>query len=110
MALDGFDDGAELRESALFDGEADQRALLVVAMAQRMQQRQRGFAFGEIVAEVLAARRRIRLVIEHVIDELVGGAEMFAVSARAPTCCAVPAPASTAATSAPASNSRPVLR
>src|SRR5688572_1413007 len=59
-ALDGFDNRAELREAALFDGQANQRALLVIAMSQRVQQWQSGFALGEIVAEILAARRRIR--------------------------------------------------
>ncbi len=78
--FDGFDDRPQLREPTLLDGQANERALLIVAMAQGMQQRQRGFAFGEIVAEILAARGRIRAVVEHVVDELVGDTKMFAVA------------------------------
>jgi hypothetical protein len=44
--------------------------------AQRMDQRQRRFAFGQVVAEVLAAGGRVGAVVEHVVDQLVGGAEV----------------------------------
>jgi hypothetical protein len=57
--FDGFDNRAELREATLFDGEANESALFVIAVSQRMQQRQSGFPLREIVAKILAARRGV---------------------------------------------------
>jgi hypothetical protein len=80
--LDRLDNRAQLRQATLFYGQADQRPLFIVAMTQRMQQRQRGFAFGEVVAEILAARRRIGPVIQHVVYQLVSRAQVFAVTGQ----------------------------
>src|ERR1700724_2921292 len=57
-AAGGFDCGhhqLELLEAPLFDRAADGRALCFGAALQRVDQRQGWFAFGKIVAEVLAA-------------------------------------------------------
>jgi len=40
----------------LFYCQANESSLLIIPVSQRMQQRQRGFAFREIVTEILAAR------------------------------------------------------
>ena len=55
----GFDrreDRVELCQASALDGLADERPLLFGPVPQRMDQRQRWLAFGEIVAEVLADR------------------------------------------------------
>ena len=53
--LDGGNDRFELCQSAVLDGEANGSLLRLVSMAQRMDQRQRRLAFGQVVAQVLAA-------------------------------------------------------
>ena len=49
-------------------------------MRERVDQRQRRLAFGEVVAEVLAELVGVAAVVEHVVDELERGAEMLAVA------------------------------
>src|SRR5947208_8865112 len=68
----------ELLEPALLDRAADGRALCFAAALQRVDQRQGRFAFGQVVTEVLAALLRVGAVVEHVIDQLVRGAEVAA--------------------------------
>ena len=44
-----------------------------------VDQRQRGLALGEVVAEVLAQRLRVGGVVEHVVGDLEGIAQVHAV-------------------------------
>src|SRR5437764_6021054 len=69
----------ELLEAPLLDGTADRPALRLAAALQRADGRQRRLAFGKIVAQVLAALLGVRAVVEHVVDQLVRGAEVPAV-------------------------------
>src|SRR5271163_1628908 len=46
------------------------------ALAQGVDQWQRRLALREVIAQVLTASLRIGLVVEHIIDELVGGAQV----------------------------------
>ena len=54
-------------------------ALLVAAVLQRVDQWQRRFALRKVVAGVLAHGRVIARVVEHVVDELEGGAQVHTV-------------------------------
>ena len=49
-------------------------------MLQCINQRQRGLALGQIIAQVLAERGLVGLVIERIVDELEGGADVLAVA------------------------------
>src|SRR5437763_283496 len=69
----------ELLEAPLLDGTADRPALRLAAALQRGDERQRRLAFGKIVAQVLAALLGVRAVVEHVVDQLLRGAEVPAV-------------------------------
>ena len=62
--------GANSVEPAAGDRVADERRVLGAADRDRADQRQRHLALGEIVAEVLADRREVARVVEHVVDEL----------------------------------------
>src|SRR5215468_11498201 len=77
--FDGGEDRLELGHAATLNRLANDRALLLVSMAQRVNQRQCGLALREIIAEVLAPLLRVRAVVEYVIHQLIGGAEMAAV-------------------------------
>ena len=50
------------------------------AVPQGVDERQCRLALGEIVAEVLTASLGIGLVIQNVVDELIGGTQMTAES------------------------------
>ena len=54
-------------------------ARLAGARAHRVDERQRGLAFGEVVAEVLARLLDVAGVIENIVDELERRAEVHAV-------------------------------
>ena len=54
-------------------------ALLRRAAAERQHHRQRDLAFAEIIADVLAELGRFAAVVERVVDELEGDAEVHPV-------------------------------
>ena len=56
--------------------------LAVVAVLQCINQRQGGLALGQVVAQVLAEAGLVGLVVEGIVDQLKGGADMLADSAR----------------------------
>ena len=70
-------DDIELLEAAIFDGPANDRPnTRIRGLFERLDQGQGGFAFGQIIAQIFAELRGVRLVIEHVIDQLVRRSEM----------------------------------
>ena len=68
----GGEDGVEVLDAALLDGLAHQRGLFRGAFAHGVDQRQGGFAFGQIVADVLAQGGGVAAVVEQVVDQLEG--------------------------------------
>ena len=90
---------------ALRMSEADSASLC----RERVDERQRRLAFGEVIADLLAEFVGFAAVVERVVDELEGEPEPLAV--RASALRRRPArSARIAAICAPASNSRAVLR
>ena len=77
--IDGRDHRLQLRQAAAADRLADRGALRFAAVLERVDQGQRRLALGEVIAEVLAALLGIGAVVEHVIHQLVGRAEVAAV-------------------------------
>ncbi len=73
------DDLGQPRDLAVLDGVADQVALGRRAARHRDQQRQRGLALAQVVADVLAEFVGVALVVEQVVDELERRAERAAV-------------------------------
>src|SRR5687767_7657334 len=73
-------DGVQFIGPALRDRAADQRGALRIAMLQRVNQWQCRLAFGEIGAGVLAELEVVTSIVERVIDELEGDAEVLAVA------------------------------
>ena len=65
--------------AALLDGARPERALLAIGLRDRLDDRQGQLAFAEIVADILAGRLRVALVIEQVIDDLERDAKRVAV-------------------------------
>ena len=59
------------------------RALGVVAVLQCINQRERGFALRQVIAQMLAETRFVGLVVERIVDELECGADVLADSAQA---------------------------
>jgi len=70
---------AEVLAPAFENRVPHHRCLLRRAGAQRIDQRQRRLALGEVVAEALADRRRVARIIQHVVDQLERGADVPAV-------------------------------
>jgi len=66
--------------AALLDGTADHRGRVRVGMHERMDQGQRRLAFREVVADILPELAGIALVVERVVDELEGDAEVPAIA------------------------------
>jgi hypothetical protein len=79
---DGGQDGVEMLFVALLDAVAHQFALCRRAVFHQVDQRQRRLAFAQIVAHVLANRGGVSRIVEHVVDQLEGGAQRAAVFAR----------------------------
>src|SRR5689334_15871222 len=80
-ALDRVIEGAVPAHDAKGLLEGAIGALALVAAPEREHDRQRDLALAEIVAEVLAELRAGAAVIERVVDELKGDAEIHAVAA-----------------------------
>src|SRR5690606_37505066 len=76
--LDGLGDGGEVGV-ALLDGIADQFALRRGAGFHDADERQRGLALAQVVADVLAQRVGVAAVVEHVVDQLEAGADVPAI-------------------------------
>ena len=64
---------------AFFHGAAPEFALLFAAAAEREHHRQRDLAFAEIIADGLAELRLARRIVERIVDQLIGDAEIEAV-------------------------------
>ena len=64
----------------LFDRAAHHGSLFRCAVLHGVNQRQRGFAFSEIVTKMFAGLLFVRRVIQHIVDQLECGAEVHAVS------------------------------
>src|SRR5579863_1890301 len=62
-----------------FEGAAPEFALVFVRRLERQHHRQRDLAVAEIVADRLAELRLPRRIIEHVVDQLEGDAEIAAI-------------------------------
>src|SRR6185503_5791687 len=77
--LDRELDRGQVARAARLDGFADHVPLGGAAVRHRVDQRQRRFPLGEIVADVLAELLYVRVVIERVVDELECLTEMAAV-------------------------------
>src|SRR3954469_26081452 len=70
-----------LADRALAEGAAPEGALRLAAAAERQHDRQRDLALAKVVADVLAELGAHAAVIERVVDELEGDAEVHAVAA-----------------------------
>ncbi|VTP80581.1 Uncharacterised protein [Leclercia adecarboxylata] len=68
---------------SLLDGFTDEARLFRSAVTHGMQQRERRFALIEIVTDIFAQRFAIGAVIEQVVDQLEGGAEIAPVILQA---------------------------
>ena len=64
--------------SPLLQRAGPEPALALRAAAERQHHRQRDLALAEIVADVLAELGRLAAVVEHVVDQLEGDAEVHA--------------------------------
>src|SRR5208282_4130978 len=67
---------------AVLKGAPPEGALLRAAAAVRQHDRQRDFAFAEIVADAFAEHRGLARIVERVIDELEGETDIFAIDAE----------------------------
>ena len=56
------------------------RALVVVAVLHCINQREGGFALRQVVAQVFAEAGFVGLVVERIVDQLEGGADVLAVA------------------------------
>ncbi len=63
----------------LLDSAANQLRLFRRAVTHGMQQRQRWFTFVQVIADVFTQRFAIGAVVEQVVDQLEGGAQVAAI-------------------------------
>jgi hypothetical protein len=92
----------------VLDGRLPEGAFLGRAAPVGQDDRQRHLALAEIVADILAEIARLAAIVERVVDELEGEAQIGAVGAKAALSLAL-APATTGPTSPAAENSAAVL-
>ena len=76
--FDGLTDVLEILDAAFLDGAAYQAGLGFGALAHGVDQRQGRFAFGQVVADVLAEGLGVALVIQQIVDQLEGNAQVVA--------------------------------
>ncbi len=98
-----------LADLAVLERALPERPLRLIAAAVAQHHRQRDLALAEIVAHALAERRRLARIVERIVDQLEGEAEIAAVGAQAPAASDFGRSAITAPTSAAAANSAAVL-
>ena len=67
-------DACHVLKAACFDRQFDGRALVNIPALHGNDQRQRRFAFPQIVAQIFSHDLRITVVIQHVVNHLKGGA------------------------------------
>ena len=101
-ALDGLMDEVEVLGLAVQDGLTDDLAVFGRTHFHHADERQGGLALTQVVADVLAQGLALAGVVEHIVDDLEGGAQVSAVGGRGP--------ASTAPMRAEASKSLAVLK
>src|ERR1700688_2148082 len=70
------EDGAELLAATALDGGTDEARDPGITHAQGVDQRERRLALGQVLTEVLAPGLGVGAVVQHIIYELVGGAQM----------------------------------
>ena len=75
-------DFVELVEAALENGVADHGCLLWRALAHGMNQRQRGLALCQIVADIFPQLASIAGVIQNIINQLESDTQMAAVGGQ----------------------------
>jgi len=100
---------ANRSQTAVFDGMADHVALFTTAMLHSINEGEGGFAFRQIVPQVLAQTGFIGLIVERIVHQLKGRPDVASIAGKASSISGV-ASLNTAAICAPASNSRAVLR
>ena len=93
---------------ALDDGAVPELAVAIVAAAEAEDDRQRDLAFAEVVADRLAERALSPRLIERIVDELEGDAEVAAVGPSA-ACSSAGRPAMRRTDLGAAENSAAVL-
>ena len=76
---DGLEDFIKMAGVAMFNAAAYQLTLLGCAMLHQVNQRQRWFAFAQIVANVLANVSRHTRIIKRVIDQLKSRSQRAAI-------------------------------
>ena len=81
-SFDGIADAFEVFQAAFLNRLAHQGGLLGGAFAHGVDQRQGWLAFGQVVADVLAQGRGVATVIEQVVDQLEGDAEVITKGAQ----------------------------
>ena len=78
-ALDGLVDEVEVLGLAVQDGLTDDLAVFGRTHFHHADERQGGFALTQVVADVLAQSLALAGVVEHIVDDLEGGAQVSAV-------------------------------
>src|SRR5262245_43206582 len=89
VLVQGFNCGGEvaLANVTLFQRSVPKFPLLFCAAAEREDDRQSDFPFPEIVADILAEFGRCSTIVERVIDELEGDAEIEPIAAARRNLC-----------------------
>ena len=77
-ACNGAGDLLQVPETAFLDGTADHAALGIVTVLHRINQGKSGFSLRQVIAQVLAQAGFVGLVIERIVDQLEGGADVLA--------------------------------
>jgi len=81
-ACNGTRDFSELIQAAIFNGMPDRRALIGVTVLHCINQGKRGFALRQVVAEVLSETGFISLIVERIVNQLEGGADVPAIQSQ----------------------------
>src|SRR5690606_15116523 len=81
-SVDRSPDAFQVFDTAFLNGVAYQGGLLLGAFTHGVDQRQGRLAFGKVVADVLAQTGGVALVVEQVVDQLEGDAQVVAKGAQ----------------------------
>jgi hypothetical protein len=78
-APNDFDDLFQMGDRAVLNGLAHQVAFGIAAPLHGGDERQRGLAFTQIVAETLAHDGSVAGIVQHIVNDLKGGAQGLSI-------------------------------
>ena len=81
-ACNGARDFRQLDQTAFFDGLANHLALAAIAVLHCVDQGESGFPLRQVIAEVFPEAGLVGLVVERIVNQLKGGADVPAVSGK----------------------------